>query len=750
MSARGHLSLAAQVSTRQPANQHRNNRHRMHADFTNGLPKCHFAAMSQRCPANGVATLCHSGCDPPPQSTREAEPGASCAETPLQDFVARLQTVCQHKHQETGPDADVATYSAFATLVNWWDETSPSVPGADAEIGQALRNFAKQQANMYNTACNERHRRVRTVLCFGQFAVLLLGVSYAIAFLAFTFDHGTQVYSILQPDEPQQICFCDTRCQCTCTDLAIADPDFDRAMECHLAVEGALLPYSNTSAAVSSAFLNGNIDESFLNTSCAPVVAEMDAACNRTMQFFGRMVTGIFEGPWRSSNATQWVQILAFLLVCREIEKNATRFDCTALLSSPDSAVFIEAIRMAYRVFEHTELPAEDPHTWGCAIVCQYAHSTLRGLTGFTPCHVPEPEINPIRQGPWVTMQMLWTYRRWLQWNSTNVQIEGQSVAQLVQDQSDALVRYGREMSRSRELLQRRNLCPALADRWGYLLLVTGTSTLTVVLGVVGYWVIGHAMAQNRLPRFGSQHHAVLGGVAETLMCGASSAMADWATWFIDVKKRRHSAPFICSAFGLATVVDSAVLALRLCGLTAILLRTGTWVGEGWPAGWLGLQLATAALLAVDICQALLLVLMVSEEEIEEAGMSYLLIVWTLVKCTTTAVPLVQDFVVRGRHSNIDRLSPFRWLGAHRTRRPMHVPMSPDGVLPPGDGAGPKTHRNGRGPDTGHRPPPHHSPKDGLLPRPNDDAPWPPPSASTACDVDVDEGYYGPGPRMSL
>ena len=56
-------------------------------------------------------------------------------------------------------------------------------------------------------------------------------------------------------------------------------------------------------------------------------------------------------------------------------------------------------------------------------------------------------------------------------------------------------------------------------------------------------------------------------------------------------------------------------------------------------------------LLVIDTGQASILVALVWQEEIEEAGMMYLLLVWTLFNYAITIIPVLRSFVIDGRHS---------------------------------------------------------------------------------------------------
>ena len=80
------------------------------------------------------------------------------------------------------------------------------------------------------------------------------------------------------------------------------------------------------------------------------------------------------------------------------------------------------------------------------------------------------------------------------------------------------------------------------------------------------------------------------------------------------------------------TALNSLMHVLRLGALALGVMQTGQFQGMQWPSGDRLHQMLVLGLLATDATQALLLSVLVSQEEIEEAGMSYLLIVWTLFR----------------------------------------------------------------------------------------------------------------------
>ena len=103
---------------------------------------------------------------------------------------------------------------------------------------------------------------------------------------AVTLTVTPQVYTIMGPDNPQELCFCNTDCDCTCANLTLADTDLERAMACHLAVERTLEPYTNLEE-MHSATINGSIDRSFLAAECAPMVEAINTQCVSVMENLG-------------------------------------------------------------------------------------------------------------------------------------------------------------------------------------------------------------------------------------------------------------------------------------------------------------------------------------------------------------------------------------------------------------------------------------------------------------------------------
>ena len=173
--------------------------------------------------------------------------------------------------------------------------------------------------------------------------------------------------------------------------------------------------------------------------------------------------------------------------------------------------------------------------------------------------------------------------------------------------------RYLDQIRRERELLKARNLCPAKGDRLGYLLTLTVTSTVTVILWfLAGHWT-ARALNKRNLPRRGYHHYTVMTGMGLALLWTANDIMADWSTFFIDIWKRRYSRPVIFMLFGMVTGVNSLAHLLRVGSLALVIMRTGLWPGLEWPSGVPVLQGFLLVLLVTDAAQAVLLSVLVSQ-----------------------------------------------------------------------------------------------------------------------------------------
>ena len=243
--------------------------------------------------------------------------------------------------------------------------------------------------------------------------MLLLVVSYLLGLYAFYFDHGVEVYSIISPEDPQELCFCDTNCECTCNNLTLPDTDLNRVMACHLSVERALAPYS-TVADMHAATVNGSLDRSFLTAECAPVVRRMDAQCLEFMEVFGAKLAPVFPDflPWDITNGTQWKLMFMYLSWCLAttfFNRDAENIDFAPCGTPPrESLLFLL----------NQENPEFDgmPGLWGCSYVCifvQFFPSWALDLGSLIPnsthmCAEPPATMNPVGTSPWTTMQALW------------------------------------------------------------------------------------------------------------------------------------------------------------------------------------------------------------------------------------------------------------------------------------------------------------------------------------------------------
>ena len=133
-------------------------------------------------------------------------------------------------------------------------------------------------------------------------------------------------------------------------------------------------------------------------------------------------------------------------------------------------------------------------------------------------------------------------YYRWVQYTNGSMGVLP-IIQPTLQSNMQSLVQYIKRMQEQRQLLKARNLCPAKGNRSGYLLTLTITSTLAVVV----WWLSGHwtarAMSKHQLPRRGQHHYDVMTGLGLALLWSANDCLADWSTFFIDIWKRRYSRP---------------------------------------------------------------------------------------------------------------------------------------------------------------------------------------------------------------
>ena len=580
----------------------------------------------------------------------------------LHAYVSHLREVCLLKQQGVG-DSHAEVSERFSTLVTWWDANSPLVSVVEREIGNVLQAYAKQQAAVYRIASNKAAQQLRSFVCFSLFVVLLLGVSFFLGFYAYGYDQGVEVYSLINAAEPQQLCFCDTRCQCTCSDLNVIDTDLDRLMECHLAVEAVFLPFAGSAddSGLREAARNGSLATEFFNTSCRPFVDRIDEECNTTVQYFGNRLAGLYAGPWSSNSVEDWSRVNAFLYLCFSsfMWGNISQSLCTRPELFPEQ---IEgSIPSMAELFE----AGADPTVMGCSYACALADQ-IPGIIfeKFRSCNSPRA-MSPV-EGRWTTSEALWWYYRWIR---TDDPPEFKFFRDGQRGDIEELFTYVQGLPAERQLLKERNLCPANGGRMGYLLTVTVTCTVVVVLWGLSYKYVAVVLRRNALPGHGAQHYGIMTKLGQTLLFTASDCLADWATWFIDVRKRVYSRPSIFYSFGIITAVNTVAHIAHLSLLYRRLMQSGVWSAD-WPKEDRPLQGIMVLLLAVDGVQALLLVGLVSREEIEEAGMSYLLLVWTLFNYVSASVPLTENFILKGRDSHVGR-------AAQRVIDPLSAPVNP-------------------------------------------------------------------------